>query len=435
MPVSSFPTALWAEDGTACTGMRDRVAGRRYRGRGETGRRNGLKIRFHQWSRGSSPLVRTSPVRRTGLMPAVGAWRESGRTLDLLLDLARRVPSAVGVCPEGTAVRLVNLSENATWRLDGPSGERWILRIHREGYHSREGIQTELDWLHALQRDTGLVTPQAIAGVDGSEIQEGTAEGLPRPRQMVLFEFIEGVEPAMDDDLEDPFRRLGEVSARLHLHAIDWQRPPYFERLTWDAGGVLGPAPNWGDWREGPLDDARQSAFLQRVESDVKARLEAFGRDPERFGLAHCDLRLGNLLLVGDDTRVIDFDDSGTSWFLYDLASALTLIDNRSNTRELVEAWLDGYRSRRRLESRDLMAVPALVMLRRFAILAWFGSHAETDLARDHREGFAADMCAMGEAYLSREPSPATPFTWLWTPLVGRARMTDHDGAPREAAT
>ena len=112
-------------------------------------------------------------------MPEVTAWREFGETLDRLRELAcRSLP--LWSLPDGTTVTLINVSENVTWRLDGPAGEKWILRIHREGYHSREGIQTELDWLHALQNDIALVTPQAIAGIDGSEIQEGIVESLPR---------------------------------------------------------------------------------------------------------------------------------------------------------------------------------------------------------------------------------------------------------------
>ena len=168
-----------------------------------------------------------------------------------------------------------------------------------------------------------------------------------------------------------------------------------------------------GNPRSKPL----RQPYLEPADIGIDGRrtgIACSARAPhQRFGLAHCDLRLGNLLLVGDDTRVIDFDDCGLSWFLYDLASALTLIDNRPNTGGLVDAWLGGYRSRRSLEREDLMAMSTLVMLRRFAILAWFGSHAETELARENSEGFAAEMCTMGEAYLSREPDPETPLPWL----------------------
>ncbi|MDE0045532.1 MAG: phosphotransferase, partial [bacterium] len=218
---------------------------------------------------------------------------------------------------------------------------------------------------------------------------------------------------SMDVDLEEPFRRLGDVSARLHLHAMAWQRPSFFERLNWDAGGVFGSLPNWGDWRDGPLDDTHQSIFLEEVEEEILERLETYGTAPGRFGLAHCDLRLGNLLLVGDETRVIDFDDCGLSWFLYDLASALTLIDNLDTTGDLVAAWLAGYRSVGALDTDDLAIISSLVMMRRFAILAWFGSHAETELAVDNKEGYAADTCAMGEAFLSRPACGDCLLPWL----------------------
>ncbi len=345
-------------------------------------------------------------------MTGVTAWSETGSTLERLHDLAYQSLGRWDL-PSQTSVTLVNVSENVTWRLDGPSGERWILRIHRDGYHSRDGIRTELVWLHALQNDIGLVTPQAIAGVDGDEIQTGHVPGLASPRNMVLFEFIDGVEPSMDVDLEEPFRRLGEVSARLHRHAMTWQRPAFFERLDWDAAGVFGPRPNWGDWRDGPLDDTLQRTFLEDVEEEVVERLGTYGMAPGRFGLAHCDLRLGNLLLVGDETRVIDFDDCGLSWFLYDLASALTLIDNLDTTGDLVAAWCAGYRSVRSLEADDMAIIPSLVMMRRFAILAWFGSHAETELAVDNKEGYTAAMCAMGEAFLSRSDDGSVRLPWL----------------------
>ncbi len=345
-------------------------------------------------------------------MTGIAAWSETGSTLECLRDLAHQSLGRWEL-PSPISVTLVNVSENVTWRLDGPSGERWILRIHRDGYHSRDGIRTELVWLHALQNDIGIVTPQAIAGVDGDEIQTGHVSGLASPRNMVLFEFIDGVEPSMDADLAEPFRRLGDVSARLHLHAMTWQRPAFFERLNWDAAGVFGPLPNWGDWRDGPLDDTHQRSFLEGVEEKVLERLGTYGRTPERFGLAHCDLRLGNLLLVSDETRVIDFDDCGLSWFLYDLASALTLIDNLDTTGDLLAAWFAGYRSVRVLDEDDMAIIPSLVMMRRFAILAWFGSHAETELAAENREGYAAATCAMGEAFLSRSGDGDGHLPWL----------------------
>ncbi|MBN35550.1 MAG: aminoglycoside phosphotransferase [Rhodospirillaceae bacterium] len=332
----------------------------------------------------------------------------------LLAHLQRLVEQSMPLWdqPEGTRATLMNVSENATYRLDAPDGSKTVLRVHRENYHSYNGIQTELDWLHALQNDAGIITPQAITGRDGKEIQEGIVDGLPVPRQMVLFEFIDGVEPSEDDDLIEPFRKLGEVSALLHLHAIDWQRPAYFKRLVWDHEHVVGPNPNWGNWRDGPIHEPAHIAQFEQLEKGMVERLNRYGRGPERFGLAHADLRLANLLLVGDSTRVIDFDDCGDAWFLYDLATALTLIDNIEATRALVESWLDGYARHRELDGDDLTAIASLIMMRRIAMMAWFGTHADTTLAQDHRGPFPAETCEMIEAYLSSEPSADNIIPW-----------------------
>lgn len=313
---------------------------------------------------------------------------------------------------EGARVRLLNVSENATFLVEHGREARHVLRIHRGGYHSRAGIASELAWLEALHADGGVITPQAQKGIDGETIQQGTVPGLDAPRHMVLFDFIEGVEPDESQDLVEPFRRLGEVSARVHRHAERWVRPTWFERLVWVPEHVFGADNYWGDWREGPGVAKIHLPVLQRVEDAVIARLGTHGRGDDRFGLAHCDLRLANLLLVGDSTRVIDFDDCGLSWFLYDLATALTLIDNLAQTPALVAAWLDGYMPLRPLPAEHLAMIPTLVMMRRMAILAWMGTHPATDLARDFRGGFAEETCAMAEVWLGREPAADDLVPW-----------------------
>ena len=46
--------------------------------------------------------------------------------------------------PKDAAARLINLSENATYLVESPSGHRSVLRLHREGYHSCRAIACEL---------------------------------------------------------------------------------------------------------------------------------------------------------------------------------------------------------------------------------------------------------------------------------------------------
>ena len=43
--------------------------------------------------------------------------------------------------PEGARLQLINLSENATYLVEAAGGYRSVLRLHREGYHSRRAIE------------------------------------------------------------------------------------------------------------------------------------------------------------------------------------------------------------------------------------------------------------------------------------------------------
>ena len=66
----------------------------------------------------------------------------------------------------------------------------------------------------------------------------------------------------------------------------------------------------------------------------------------------------------------------------------------------LKSAWLDGYQSIRPLLEADIAAINFMVMLRRMALLAWIGSHAETRLAQTHMKGFADGTALLAERYM-----------------------------------
>ena len=220
-------------------------------------------------------------------------------------------------------------------------------------------------------------------------------------RMVVMFAFIEGKEPD-EAALLEPFSRLGAIAARMHNHARTWQRPPYFERLVWDYQGTLGQNGNWGRWQDGlGLNDAAH-LVLSEMDELIRTRLHRFGDGPDRFGLIHADLRLANLLETEDDTRVIDFDDAGLGWFLYDVATALSFMEGRNDIDELIAAWVAGYRSERPLSDDEVAEIPTFLMLRRLAIIAWIGSHRNTDLARELGVSFTAESVPLAQRYIAK---------------------------------
>jgi Ser/Thr protein kinase RdoA (MazF antagonist) len=304
--------------------------------------------------------------------------------------------------PENCSVRLVNISENATFEISVPDGRRWALRIHRDGYHSETAIASELAWLIDL-RDKGVVTtPVPVRGRNGELIQLVPRSLMEGPARVVLFLWERGSEPGMDQNLIEPFKTLGESAARMHVHARNWMRPAWFERFVWDFETSLGDhVPHWGQWRKGMGMDQSRVLLFERTVSLIGKRLLAYGKGNDRFGLVHGDMRLANLLVDGTVVKVIDFDDCGFSWFMYDAAAPVSFHEHEPQVPDLIEAWKDGYRRVTSLAAADEAEIPTFVMLRRLLLIAWIGSHSDTDLARSmgaHYTHATDDLC---EDYLN----------------------------------
>src|SRR5215470_14171596 len=91
--------------------------------------------------------------------------------LERVARMAHQALPLYGLSRQASAT-LINHSENFTYRIDDPArSEPLILRVHRIGYHSRQAIQSELDWMIALRRDAGVETPEPIPAGDGGLIQ------------------------------------------------------------------------------------------------------------------------------------------------------------------------------------------------------------------------------------------------------------------------
>jgi Ser/Thr protein kinase RdoA (MazF antagonist) len=303
--------------------------------------------------------------------------------------------------PVDADLRLINVSENVTYLVEA-NGYKQVLRVHRENYHSHYAIECELAWLNALHDEGKVNVPAAISGTNGAVIQPASVTGLSTPRDLVMFEFLEGTTPDETADMSSKFYELGAIAARCHVHVRDWQKPKDFERLVWDEEAVFGVNSTWGNWRDAPGIDDEISLLLNQVETKVRTRLSAFGKGPDRFGLIHADMRLANLIIGPQGTQVIDFDDCGFGWFIYDFAAAISFIEDDPRVPDFQAEWLKGYRSVHHLSDADEAEIETMIMLRRMALLAWIGSHIEAPEPQALAPDFARNTAKLGRKFLSR---------------------------------
>jgi Ser/Thr protein kinase RdoA (MazF antagonist) len=298
---------------------------------------------------------------------------------------------------EEVGLELVRVGENATFRVDARRGA-WALRVHRPGYRTPAMVRSEIAWMEAL-RATGIATPLAMRAVDGDVVQALEVAGEERLVSVLSWERGELLERV--DDL-GRWRELGALMGAVHAHGEAWTHPDGFERWAWDADGMVGERPHWGD----PLGledwDDETRRLLVAARERVRARLAAFGTSADRYGLVHGDLAFGNVLVPGEGPPVlIDFDDCGCGWHLWELAVPLASCDGEPVFAPRRDALVDGYRSRRALPDDHLAELPTFVMARRLATLGWVLTHADTEHARRLRAWRIATFPDAARRYLA----------------------------------
>lgn len=319
-------------------------------------------------------------------------------------EFARAAMPAFGRDPEAP-LRLLSLSENATYLVE--DDDPMVLRVHRAGYHSLAAIRSELAWMSALRDQTTVLTPRLIPAVDGREVVIAAVDGQALHVDAVTF--VPGCTAEEKPDAVG-FDELGRITAAMHDHVQGWTPPAQFTRFRWDLVTMLSPLARWGDWRNAPNLADDDAALIELAATRIQHRLTEFGCGPDRFGLIHADLRMANLMIDPDEPAtgitVIDFDDSGWSWYLADLGAVVSFIEDTPDAESIIADWLCGYRQRRELPSAHAELIPTFVMLRRIMLSAWIGTHCDSDAAIPLTPTFAAGTARLAERYLG-DP------TWL----------------------
>ena len=123
-----------------------------------------------------------------------------------------------------------------------------------------------------------------------------------------------------------------------------------------------------------------ERGFLESAERSALATIADAPRTPTDWGLIHADLRPSNLMIDDGVLTVIDFDDCGYSWYLYDFASALTFMEHVDDAPTMAKEWVEGYSEVRPLSRTGEQLACALSMTRRLQMLGWTTTHREDAL-------------------------------------------------------
>ena len=306
-------------------------------------------------------------------------------------------------------LELIKYRENAVFKLTTTEGTPYALRIHRAGYHSDDALRSELQWMAAVE-EYGVHVPTLVVAENGNPFVSMQTENPTETRHVDIFEWVDGKQlGSVEEGVADPaaiattYDTIGSLAAQLHNQATAWQSPAGFTRHAWDAEGLAGEHPFWGPFWKLEQLSTQQRELMITARDRVYTDLKAYGNDPanqERYSMIHADFVAENLMVDGDLVRLIDFDDAGFGWHLFELATAVFFEMEQDYYPAAWEALVTGYRRHRSLPDSQLQHMPLFFLARSFTYLGWAHTRQETETAKELAPMLIEKACGLAEPYL-----------------------------------
>lgn len=268
----------------------------------------------------------------------------------------------------GTPVTLISNRENAVFRMD-LSGGMAALRLHRVGYQTEAAIRSEL-WFCGALADAGLPVPRVLTAQNGMELVT-----LHCGRMASVVEWLPGVPfgkagvplPGTHADQTARHHSLGRLLAQVHTATEALTLPQDFDRPAWDLDGLTGRAPFWGRFWEHPALTQSESADLQAARDFLRSGLQDHAKVTPLIPV-HADVLRENIIVNNATLSLIDFDDSGLGFPLYDLGTVMSQNLYEPAHDDLRAALIDGYQT---LRPADAGLVDLFTLARTLASVGW----------------------------------------------------------------
>lgn len=199
------------------------------------------------------------------------------------------------------------------------------------------------------------------------------------------------------DERADLFREIGRQMAHLHDVIDAWTPPVGFERCAWDRTGLLGEAPLWGRFWDNPQLTSEDRQLLLDLREAANAELTQL-EDHLDYGLIHADLVSENIMVDVDRIQMIDFDDGGFGFRLFEIVTALVKYRGRPDYPALKDALIGGYLTVRQI---NLAPFNLFMAVRAATYVGWNIERITENGAKARNARLIADARDLARIYLA----------------------------------
>jgi Ser/Thr protein kinase RdoA (MazF antagonist) len=196
------------------------------------------------------------------------------------------------------------------------------------------------------------------------------------------------------------YRIVGALQAKLHNQSSAWELPVGFARHAWDVPGMLGEEPFWGRFWELAILSEPQLKLVLAARDRLVGQLGAYGQARDRYGLIHADFLPENMIVSQGGIRLIDFDDAGFGWHMFDIATSLFYHLGEEYFEDLKQAILSGYQTERSLSDTHVSMILPFLLARGITYLSWLHTRKETETAQTLGPLIVGHVVSLANRYL-----------------------------------
>ncbi len=243
---------------------------------------------------------------------------------------------------------------NDTYLIESTE-KKYILRVYKYNWRSPESIRTEMKLLHHL-KEGGVSVSYPILFQNNQFVHSIDApEGT---RYAVLFSYAEGEQVRKMNTNQAEL--LGAETGKIHSLTLkkdfgetaqNYGIGHQFETTLHALKSIL---------KEHPAE----FEYVLKLRTDFEERFAAIDTDQLASGICHGDLQAENFHIQGGDQfTFFDFDFFGEGYLVYDIG-VFIWYDHKNKPKEIVNAFLKGYQSQRKLTETELVLRPYFSTLR-----------------------------------------------------------------------
>ena len=227
--------------------------------------------------------------------------------------------------------------------------KKYILRLYRNNWRSREDVLFELELLAFLGERTELVAFPIRTNKDGLSFSIDCPEGQ---REAALFPYARGQAPGDEISIKDS-HLLGNAVAQIHSLTDDFI--PSYERCILDIPYLLDDSVA----AIASFLDSSSRVYIKTLQKRLHKAIPPLSQEQALFGICIGDVNATNFHI--DEHRrltLFDFDQCGYGYRSFEIGKYLSSLPSGIKRQALTDAFLDGYEQIRELSQTEHSSIP-----------------------------------------------------------------------------